>query len=241
MYGVRLSSERPLLTLMLIIILSSILPAILWMILFYRSDRYAPEPMKLVARTFLVGAIVGAAMAFSLKELPFKMAVIYSACLIAPVSEEIAKFLCVRWTVYDNDEFNEPIDGMVYATAAALGFASVENIIYVLNSWSAAGAEAGVMVLAGRSVLSVPAHALFSSVWGLALGWHKIRGTRKSALLVAAGLLGGMMLHGLFNFLSSGNLFGGFIFLAFLAVAWRMLFILIKRARIPVVEEKKQG
>jgi RsiW-degrading membrane proteinase PrsW (M82 family) len=226
---------------MLIPVLASILPAFFWMVLFYRSDRFAPEPRKLVARTFLVGALVGAAMVFSLKELPFKMAIIYSSVLIAPVSEEIAKFLCVRWTVYDNPEFNEPVDGMVYATAAALGFASVENVIYVLNSWIAGGAEVGVMVLAGRSVLSVPAHALFSSIWGLALGWHKKRRTLKSGLTVAAGLLGGMVLHGLFNLLTGKNLFGGFVFLAFLGISWRMVFVLIGRARSATGKGGPQG
>ncbi len=215
---------------MLIPALASIIPAFLWMIYFYRNDRYAPEPKKLVARTFLVGALVGAAMVFSLKELPFYVSVLSMAVFVAPVTEEIAKFLCVRWTVYNRSEFDEPVDGMVYATAAALGFASVENIIYVLNSWASGGAEIGVLVLTGRSVLSVPAHALFSSLWGLALGWHKKRKTRKSSLMVVFGLLASMVLHGLFNYLTSENLFGGLLFLILMAIAWRGVFLLTKRA-----------
>lgn len=218
---------------MLILAIASILPAFLWMIYFYRNDRYAPEPKKLVARTYLVGALVGAAMVFSLKELPFYASFLTLAVFIAPVTEEIAKFLCVRWTVYNRKEFDEPVDGMVYATAAALGFASVENVIYVLNSWASGGAEAGVFILAGRSVLSVPAHALFSSLWGLALGWHKKRKTLKSSLLVVLGLLGGMVLHGLFNYLTSENLFGGFLFLSLMAIAWRGVFLLIRKALKP--------
>jgi RsiW-degrading membrane proteinase PrsW (M82 family) len=215
---------------MLIAAIAAIIPAFLWMIFFYRSDRYAPEPKKLVARTFLVGALVGAAMVFSLKEFPFYVSFLTLSVFIAPVTEEIAKFLCVRWTVYERKEFDEPVDGMVYATAAALGFASVENIIYVLSSWTSDGAGAGVMILAGRSVLSVPAHALFSSFWGLALGWHKKRKNLKSSLFVVAGLLGGMVLHGLFNYLTSANLFGGLIFLAVLAIAWRFVFLLVRKA-----------
>ncbi|MCD4700429.1 MAG: PrsW family intramembrane metalloprotease [Candidatus Aegiribacteria sp.] len=215
---------------MLIPALASILPAFLWMIYFYRSDRYAPEPKKLVARTFLVGALVGAAMVFSLKELPFYVSFLTLAVFIAPVTEETAKFLCVRWTVYNRSEFDEPVDGMVYATAAALGFASVENVIYVLNSWASGGAEIGVLVLTGRSVLSVPAHALFSSLWGLALGWHKKRKTFKSSMLVVVGLLGGMILHGLFNYLTSENLFGGLLFLTLMAIAWRGVFLLVRKA-----------
>jgi len=215
---------------MLIPALASILPAFLWMIYFYRNDRYAPEPKKLVARTFLVGALVGAAMVFSLKELPFYVSFLSMAVFVAPVTEEAAKFLCVRWTVYNRSEFDEPVDGMVYATAAALGFASIENVLYVLNSWASSGAEIGVLVLTGRSVLSVPAHALFSSLWGLALGWHKKRKTYKSSLMVVVGLLGSMVLHGLFNYLTNENLFGGFLFLALMAIAWRSVFLLTRRA-----------
>ena len=215
---------------MLLAAFAAVVPAALWMILFYRSDRFAPEPKKLVARTFLVGAIVGAAMVFSLKELPFTISLLSLSVFVAPITEETAKFLCVRWTVFDRIEFDEPIDGMVYATAAALGFASVENIIYVLSSWASKGAGAGVMILAGRSVLSVPAHALFSSLWGLALGWYKKNKNLKSSLFVVAGLLAGMVLHGLFNYLTSENLFGGLVFLTVLAVAWRVVFLLIKKA-----------
>lgn len=226
---------------MLIAVFAAIIPASLWMIFFYRSDRYAPEPKKLVARTFLVGALVGAAMVFSLKELPFSISFLSMAVLVAPITEETAKFLCVRWTVYDRIEFDEPVDGMVYAAAAALGFASVENIIYVLNGWFSGGAEAGVMVLAGRSVLSVPAHALFSSLWGLALGWHKKRKNLKSFLFVVAGLLGAMILHGLFNYLTSENLFGGLVFLILLAVVWRGVFLLIRRALKPKIAADGEG
>ena len=94
---------------MLIPALASIIPAFLWMIYFYRNDRYAPEPKKLVARTFLVGALVGAAMVFSLKELPFYVSLLTLAVFVAPVTEEIAKFLCVRWTVYNRSEFYEAL------------------------------------------------------------------------------------------------------------------------------------
>jgi len=181
--------------------LASVIPAFLWMIYFYRSDRYAPEPKKLVARTFLVGALVGAAMVFSLKELPFYVSLFSLAVFVAPFTEEIAKFLCVRWTVYNRSEFDEPVDGMVYATAAALGFASVENILYVVNSWASGGAE----------------------------------------MLVVLGLLAGMVLHGLFNYLTSENLFGGLLFLTLMAIAWRGVFLLIRKALKPDVPSEGES
>lgn len=215
---------------MLLPILGAALPAFLWLILFYRSDRYSPEPKRLVARTFLIGAIVGAAMAFSLKEMPFKVGILFVPVFVAPVLEEIAKFLCVRWTVYHRSEFDEPVDGIVYATAAALGFAMTENILYVIDGWTTGGAALASYILAGRAVLSVPAHAIFSSMWGFALGWSKGRKGFRPVLMISAGLLASMVLHGLFNYLSTQNFFGGLAFMVFLAIAWRVMYLLIRRS-----------
>lgn len=226
---------------MLLPILGAALPAVAWLVYFYRSDRYAPEPKKLVARTFLVGAIVGAAIAFSLKQMPFKTGILFAPVFMAPVLEEIAKFLSVRWTVFDRPEFDEPVDGIVYATAAALGFAMTENILYVVDGWTTGGAALGSVILAGRAVLSVPAHAVFSSMWGYALGWSKGRTGIKPVLMVAAGLLGAMVLHGLFNWLSMENLFGGLVFLVFLALAWRLTYLLIRKALSSSPEAQENG
>ena len=210
--------------------LISILPGVLWLILFYRSDRFDPEPKKLVARTFMVGAIVAAAMALVYQGLPFVASMVTMAIFVAPVVEESAKFLIVRWTVYHRKEFDEPIDGIVYAAAAALGFASVENIVYVLSEWYNGGPVSGFMVLTARAVLSVPAHALFATFWGAALGWSKGRKGIKPVIRIFLGLLAAMVLHGLFNFLSNSTILGGLGFLIMVAVVWRIVFLIIKRA-----------
>jgi RsiW-degrading membrane proteinase PrsW (M82 family) len=210
--------------------LAAAVPAALWLVLFYRSDKYDPEPKRLVARTFMVGAIVGIAFVFSYQGLPFIKSGLLMAVVAAPVVEETAKFLCVRWTVYHGQEFTEPVDGMVYAAAAALGFATVENVVYVLTGWTAGGPIAGLMVLTGRSVLSVPAHAIFSSFWGLALGWSKGGKGIRPILRVLAGLLAAMVAHGLFNYLVNESFLGGLGFLLAVALAWRLVFVLIRRA-----------
>ncbi|MBD3369860.1 PrsW family intramembrane metalloprotease [Candidatus Fermentibacteria bacterium] len=210
--------------------LAAAVPAVLWLVLFYRSDKYDPEPKRLVARTFVVGAVVGIAFAFAYQGLPFIKSGLLMAVVAAPVVEETAKFLCVRWTVYDRKEFNEPVDGMVYAAAAALGFATVENVVYVLTGWSAGGATVGLMVLTGRSVLSVPGHAIFSSFWGLALGWSKKDRGVRPIVRVLAGLMAAMVVHGLFNYLVNMSFLGGLGFLLAVALAWRAVFLLIRRA-----------
>jgi hypothetical protein len=94
--------------------------------------------------------------------------------------------------VYRHGEFDEPMDGIVYAAAAGLGFATLENIFYVL--------EGGVAVGIIRAVASVPAHVIFSCVWGFALGTAKFRNKSARPAMIATGLAGAMFLHGIFNF-----------------------------------------
>ena len=74
---------------------------------------------------------------------PMPMAI--GCFLVIGPCEELAKFLAVRLFVYRNKEFNEPLDGIIYAAAAALGFASLENVLYVIDwhtghvQWGALG------------------------------------------------------------------------------------------------------
>jgi RsiW-degrading membrane proteinase PrsW (M82 family) len=213
-----------------VMVLAAMLPAVAWLLLFYRSDRYQREPRRLVARTFLVGGLVGLAFAFAYSGPPFVRSALMMAVLVAPLVEETAKFLVVKWTVYGNPAFDEPVDGMVYAAAAALGFASVENAVYVVSGYMDAGAGGAFYVMAGRSVLSVPAHALFSSVWGLAMAWQKGRSGVRPVVVVAGALLAGMAMHSAFNYLVGARLLGGLAFLLALGLAWRGVFLLIRRA-----------
>ncbi|MGM0627328.1 MAG: hypothetical protein ACQETZ_04130, partial [Candidatus Fermentibacterota bacterium] len=68
-----------------LLILAAAAPAALWFLLFYRSDRYDREPFRLVARTFLAGALVGLAMAFVYSGPPFVTSALAMAVIVAPV------------------------------------------------------------------------------------------------------------------------------------------------------------
>src|SRR5262249_48826984 len=104
------------------------------------------------------------------------------------------KFLVVRLWIYRRPEFDEPIDGIVYASAAALGFASLENALYVLDF---RGHGVRWALLLSRAFLAVPGHVLFSSMWGYALGRAGFRPYPVAAMVVAAALL-----HGSYDFLA---------------------------------------
>jgi len=181
-------------------------PALFWLIYFYRKDRYQPEPARLVIRCFSFGLLV--TFPAALVEMPFGPFV--SVVLVAPVVEELAKYLVVRKGVYSASEFDEPMDGIVYAAAAALGFASLENVLYFHQSLQD-DSLAAVFIL--RSMLSTPGHVLWSSVWGAALGLAKFMDPADGRILVGRALVSAMLLHALFNaicftFGTAGFLFG---------------------------------
>jgi len=209
-----------------LITLVSILPAFGWLAYFYKTDKYEPEPKKLVLRTFLLGVFVAIALGTSYEGLPYPWGPSrYAAVLWAPLIEETAKFLIVFWTVFSNKNFNEPIDGIVYASSAALGFAACENAFYVLSSWHSGSPEMGMFTLLGRSVFSVPGHALFSAFFGAALGYAKGMKGIKPVLLVILGLVLSMVAHGLFNYLSMVNTFSGLSFIVFMVLLWRLVYV----------------
>jgi RsiW-degrading membrane proteinase PrsW (M82 family) len=174
---------------MLELLLLAIAPSLFVFLSIYRKDCYEPEPLHLLAWIFFLGAL--SVIAAGLIELPFPEGVISSA-FIAPVVEESLKFLVVFLAIYRHPEFDEPMDGIVYATAAGLGFATVENVLYVIDG----GIAVGII----RAIASVPGHVVFSCIWGFALGTAKFRPKKERAKIILTGLFGAMLMHGIFNF-----------------------------------------
>ena len=179
-------------------------PGLFWFWLLYQRGRYLPAPVALVVRTFLFGALL--VVPVGVVELvltgfgaldPFQAnsslgVIIYTAFIVAGLTEELAKFLIVRYTLYNSPYFSDPLDGLIFGSAVALGFASLENIVYMV--------EFGPAVMLVRGPVSTLAHVLFSAPWAFALGRRKRTG-RSGEPLVWISLAGAMALHGLFDFL----------------------------------------
>ncbi len=170
-----------------------------WLWFFVRRDRH-PEPLWLLARTFAWGAfawLVAAAFESSLGRLlsDSGTGALLLVALLTAVTEETSKFLAASTAATESD-FDEPMDGLVYAVTAALGFALVENLTYVLGF--------GTRVAVWHALLTTLAHALFSAPQGYALGglhWRQ----RHSRRWVAQGLLLSIVLHFVFNGLLTGG------------------------------------
>ncbi len=116
--------------------------------------------------------------------------------VVVAFSEEICKFAGLRLYSYNLKSFDEPLDGIVYSVIVSMGFATVENIMYVLKfAEIGRGLEVGI----SRMFLSVPAHATFGVVMGYFVGKAKFS-QQKSGRLMLMGLLGAVFFHGTFDF-----------------------------------------
>lgn len=192
-------------------------PGIFWLWYVYQKDRWEPEPRALVAKMFLLG--MACTLPAALLEIPFAWSGVFLIVIAAPVIEEYAKYFVVSRTVYRQTEFSEPMDGIVYSAAAALGFASIENLLYLIQ---AQGHDLLTPVFLGRAFFSVPGHVLFSTIWGAALGRAKfISDLARQRVLIQSGLLTAMAAHGLFNLLAMFELLGAVGLLVFLFFAWK--------------------
>jgi protease PrsW len=175
-----------------------LVPGLAWLLYFYRQGRARSKSFPNILRVFLAGCactaptgviehITGAGL---LQDTLLRSAEV-SFFLIGPV-EEFFKLLAVWMAIYRRPDFREPIDGIVYATTAALGFACVENAIYL--------SHLGPAVLVSRAVFATPAHVLFASMWGYSLGLARFR--REGELwIVTKGFLTAASFHGAYNFL----------------------------------------
>lgn len=182
------------------LLIVSFLPGILWVWFFYRKDKDQPEPISLVMKAFVYGAISVFPAAFI--EAPFRPFItgqvpdigrlFIVTVLVVGLVEEMAKFIAVRLAVYDHAEFDEVVDGIIYAVAAGLGFAAVENMFYSVRF--------GITVGLFRAFITDLAHASFSGIVGYYLGLAKFHKGNTTPLL-GKGLAIAIGLHGLYDFL----------------------------------------
>jgi len=197
----------------------AILPVILLMVFIYRQDKYQKEPIKSLAKAFIGGMLaipldilIVTGVDALLAETAIANTVFFSAFLEAGIPEELSKFLIFMIFIWNDKNFDEYMDGIVYASFIGLGFACVENIEYVFMF----GFGTGVV----RALLSVPGHFLFGVLLGYFLSMAKFHPEKRSTY-IWTGLLSAMVAHGLFDWLLmiSGNLnpaIGGIIYMVFI-------------------------
>lgn len=183
-----------------------ILSVLFWAWYHYHKDRHLPEPPGHLALAFALGAacywlgllmygglgVIGLRYdAFLLADTDHGMLLLYAILAIGPI-EELAKMLPFLLIVLRFREFDEPIDGIIYASFIALGFSFVENLHYLQY---VTGIEAVARGFAGPVI-----HIVFASIWGYYIGRAFLR-KAKLVQTIAASLGVTALLHGLYDYL----------------------------------------
>lgn len=181
----------------------AIIPCLVIVSGIYLSDRHDREPFKLLLLTYFLGAlsviptILVEELLIMFNIFPTILAVFYNSFIVAGFTEEFFKRLVVLQVPFKTKHFNEKLDGIVYCVFASMGFATVENIIYVVYRYTN-----NPFVGLYRGIFSVPAHAVFGITMGYYLSLSRfdtqIERKRKNKM---RSLYFPILIHGLFDFI----------------------------------------
>jgi len=203
------------------LLLLALAPAVILMLYVYFRDKYEKEPVKLILKGILLGAIVifpvglieNYLMGFGsgLAKIP-KAA--YDGFIVAGATEEAFKYFMVFILIWRNRNFNEKFDGIVYAVSVSLGFAAIENLFYVFSNNSM---QVGIL----RAFTAVPGHTIFGIVMGFYLGLARFSEKDRGKWLLRAFIVP-FLLHGIYDFLiMSGHPVLLLAFIPFLVYMYR--------------------
>lgn len=226
------------------------IPVPIYITLVLWIDRYESEPLWMLITAFAWGALVAVFIALVFNTLGVAGVAIATqnaqaaetagAVIFAPLVEESAKaFILFVLFFWKKDEFDGVIDGIVYASLVALGFAMTENIQYYGKAvLGGGGVLTAVFII--RGFLAPFSHPLFTSMTGIGLGLSRqSANTAVKFLTPVVGLFMAMAMHAIWN--GSGVLGGGLIFLlayivimvpAFLILLTVIIFALRREGRI---------
>lgn len=190
----------------LLAIFLGFLPGLIWLFFYLQEDAH-PEPKRLILTVFAVGGLAAVPVVIlqllandGLKFLGIKNIAV--VIIILAFIEECFKFLAAYWALNGHPEFDESVDAMIYLIAAALGFATVENILVLGNIFSlketafwAAAFNTSALRFIGATLLHAVASGCLGYYWALGIIKKKIPSRLGQGLLLAVAI------HAIFNYL----------------------------------------
>jgi RsiW-degrading membrane proteinase PrsW (M82 family) len=175
----------------------------------YLKDKHEREPLGLLLISFFYGVL--SIFVTLLVSWPLEIITINKqdaaelfadAFFKVALVEEFSKFIFIRFILFRNKNFNEPFDGIVYAAMVGMGFATLENIVYVYQY----GMATGIL----RMFTAVPAHACFAVLMGYFIGLAKFN-KQKNLYFTLLALISATVFHGLYDY---------FLFITFVPGIW---------------------
>jgi RsiW-degrading membrane proteinase PrsW (M82 family) len=187
---------------LLILIALAVAPCIVIALFIYWRDKFDKEPFNLLVGTFF-GGIASVVPAYFLSRgledivlagqtiTTFEIAIDAFVCVA--FAEEISKYFFLRLIAYPNKNFNEPFDGIMYSVMVGMGFAMIENLLYVLGNEGN-----GIRIALLRMFTAIPAHAVFAVIMGYFVGLAKHTNHKTGYLFL--GVLAATLAHGFYDF-----------------------------------------
>lgn len=207
------------------ILSAGIAPGLALLSYFYLKDEYGTEPVSVVFRSFMFGALLVFPIMFIQHVLSTEN-IIQTDWILAFFSvglfEEFFKWFILFYTVYQHVAFDEPYDGIVYGAAVSLGFATSENIFYLIAN--------GVEHAVGRALLPVSSHAVFGVVMGYYLGKGKFTNIKKHKWILLS-LIAPFLLHGIYDYILISQKNWVIFIMPFMVFLWWLGLRKVKLAR----------
>jgi RsiW-degrading membrane proteinase PrsW (M82 family) len=212
----------------MVFLISSITPVVIFMFLIYYKDSIK-EPIGLLMKCFFGGFLTIIIDLILVKLISpigteFSSAfgkAFFDAFLQAGFPEEFSKFIILYWIVWKHKDFDQHFDGIIYAVFVSMGFALIENILYVF--------QGGMGVAIARAVLAVPGHGFFGVAMGYYFSLAKFHTGPKKNEFLAKCILVPAILHSLYDFalMYAGNSANNPLLVLALIIAFTIIVIII--------------
>ncbi len=185
-------------------------------------DKYEKEPLRLLFLGLIFGALITTPIVLTEKLITFYipnggvlMEAFFLSFAVAALVEEGFKYVVLFFLIWKDNNFNERFDGIVYSVFISLGFAGVENVMYVYNP-TMGGFETAI----SRAIISVPAHGFFGILMGYYFALSKYEPEKRTRHIIGAFIVP-FLVHGIYDFILLSNLpYLMFIFIPFLIYIW---------------------
>lgn len=207
----------------LILLVLALAPGLMWAGYLYFRGNYHAEPAQLLLRLFLSGMLISIPviaierlLALLTPENPI-ISPFWSAFVVAGLTEEFFKRWAAKGTVFHHPAFDEKLDGLIYCAFVSLGFASVENVVYVFSHF-----QQNQLIWMYRAFIAVPTHLMYSITMGWYLSIAKFTTDPKAKReALAKSLWMPVLLHGYYDYILMSNIpIMAFLFLPFIIWLW---------------------
>ena len=206
--------------------LGGIIPSLLWLWFWLKEDEEHPEPKGMLAIVFIMGMISVIAVLPIQKFIQDHVSSYESQLVLWASAEEILKYIAVLAILYDTNNADEPIDWPIYMITVALGFAALENMLFLLKIFplsigTTLSLSTGNLRFLGANLL----HAISSAIIGISIGISFYLQEWKRNIFLVFGFIVAIALHSAFNFFIIRN--NGNDFLQVLAFLWVVTIIIM--------------